>query len=655
MGAAVLWADIETRSRIPLKHGHYRYSEDVELLLFAYALGDEDVQVWDATAGPMPEDLELYLADPQLPIVFHNAAFDRVQLARCGIPLPLERVRCTLARAYSVGLPGALGDLSRVMGIPVEDQKQEGRQYINLFCVPDKKTGEYADRHSHPEAWAGFIEYAAGDIVSMRRVAKLMPQGAWDPRELPTWHLDQVINDRGFAVDLELARGAVAEVKAAQKLLKDDVTEATDGLVTSLGQRDRILAFVLAEYGVDLPDLRKSTLEKRVDDPDIPEGARELIRMRLTSSKSSVSKYNAVLRSVNADGRIRGALQYGGASRTLRWSGRIMQPQNLPRPTLRVESGPNKGEVDHELIERGIELLKQRRCWIDYDPIEMASNAIRGVIIAPAGKKLVVADLAGIEGRVVAWVAGEEWKLKAYREFDAGRGPDLYKVGYGASFGVDPTQVTKDQRQIGKVIELACGFQGAVGAFQAMATVYGVNVPDEQALASVKAWRKAHPAIRSFWYAIEDAVRRAARYNGAPVEVGRVKVRWKGSWLSIELPSGRRLWYPKPALEDDESITFGSVNRYTKKWDRTHTYGGKLTENIVQAIARDVIALGMHAAEKAGYLTVLSVHDELVTETEDDPRFTSDELCRLMTAGAPWTKGLPLAAAGFETRRYRKD
>ncbi len=648
----VAWCDLETRSSIPLKHGHYRYSEAVELLLFAYAYGDDDVSVWDATAGPMPDDLAMMLDDPDVPLVFHNAAFDRVQLraSQFKLDLPISRFRCTLARAYSVGLPGALGDLSKVMGIDADDQKQEGRQYINLFCVPDKKTGKYNDRHSHPNEWRGFVRYAAGDISAMRAVAKLMPAGAWDPRELPTWHLDQAINDRGFAVDLDLARGAVAEVSEAQRALKDDVQDATRDLytgesaVTSLGQRDKLLAFVLAEYGVWLPDLRKSTLEKRVDDPDLPEGARELIRMRLTSSKASVAKYNAILRSVNADRRIRGAVQYGGASRTLRWSGRIFQPHNLPRPTFK-----------QPLIEKGIELLKAGRCWIDHDPIAMASNALRGVIVAAPGKKLVVADLAGIEGRVVAWVAGEEWKLKAYRDFDAGRGPDLYKVGYGASFGVDPAKVTKDERQIGKVIELACGYQGAVGAFQSMAAVYGVSVPDEQALASVKAWRKAHTAIRSFWYQIEDGVRRAARYKGAPVEVGKVKIRWKGSWLSIELPSGRRLWYPKPAIEDDDSITFGSVNRYTKKWDRTHTYGGKLTENIVQAISRDILALGMHAAEKAGYPTVLSVHDELVTETPDEPGFTSKELCRLMTLGAPWTKGLPLAAAGFESPRYRKD
>lgn len=314
--------------------------------------------------------------------------------------------------------------------------------------------------------------------------------------------------------------------------------------------------------------------------------------------------------------------------------------------------------------------------------MEVVSSTIRGGLCAEVGHKLVAADLSNIEGRTLAWLAGEEWKLQAFRDYDAGKGDDLYLVTAGGILGKSPKEVTKQERQAyGKTPELACGFGGGVGAFQNMARVFGMDMPDAQAKEIVKGWRKKHPKTTALWYDLEDAVKRAVQHPGMRIECGKLVIRRDGTWLRIRLPSGRFLCYPGvridkaecweckrktkemkaecpacggTATSERDQVTYMGTNQYTRRWERISTYSGKLAENVTQAVARDVIAHNMPNVEDEGYLLVLSVHDELVCETLDIPSFTSDRLCQLLSAVPFWAQGLPLKAEGFEASRYRK-
>ena len=333
-------------------------------------------------------------------------------------------------------------------------------------------------------------------------------------------------------------------------------------------------------------------------------------------------------------------------------SGKTFQPQNLPRPTLKQNA-----------IEAGIAAMKANCEDLVVDNVmELCASAVRGCLVASAGRKLVIADLSNIEGRVLAWLAGEDWKTKAFADFDRGTGHDLYVLAYSRSFNVTPEQVLENKksgdgmmRQLGKIMELALGYQGGVGAFATMARLYGIEKSEDEVTPIVKAWRKAHPKIVSFWYDVEYAARQVLREPGERRVVRDLTLDVVDGWLRIRLPSGRYLCYPDARENEQDTLTYSGVNQYTRKWETLETYGGKLVENIVQATARDVLAHGMALAEKAGYEVCLHVHDELITETPDDPAYSAEGLSALMAEGPGWSLGLPLAAAGFSCNRYRKD
>jgi DNA polymerase len=688
-----LWLDLETYSETPIKNGVHAYAENVEILLFAWAIDDEPAAVWDCTDESGKTPPRLYDALIKAPELWaQNSHFDRTVLGAQVLPSCVtrpERWRDTMVQALAHGLPGALGDLCVALGIPADKAKDKaGKALIQLFCKPRPKKSKIrrATRETHPKQWAELVEYARQDIEAMREIHKKMPLWNYKGFELDLWHLDQRINDRGVAIDLELADAAVRGVDRAQVGLAKDTVEMTNGQVQSATQRDAMLAHILEEYGVALPDMQMATLERRIEDPDLPMGLRELLKVRLQASTSSTSKYRTLQRATSRDGRLRGLLQFCGASRTGRWAGRLFQPQNLPRPTL------HQDEIDF-----GIEALKADCADLVVDNVmQLTSSAIRGCIVAPENKKLCIADLSNIEGRVQAWLAGETWKLKAFRDYDAGIGADLYKLAYSKSFGVAPEDVTKDQRQIGKVQELALGYEGGVGAFVTFAAAYGIDL-DELAAKAARAippnvwgqanimlewhrkqnrdpdralglserawltcesfklaWREAHPNIASLWKELDSSVRAAIDCPGKTFICRVLKVRRDGNWLRIGLPSGRAICYPSPAIEK-EKITYMGVNQYSRKWSRLQTYGGKLFENVCQAVARDVMAANMPEIENKGYEIVLSVHDELLTETPDTADYSSDELSELLAAVPHWAEGMPLAAAGFETYRYKKD
>jgi DNA polymerase len=351
-----LWADTETFSPVPITHGTHAYAARAEIMLFAWAIDDGPVSVWDCVPEPMPDRLRDALCDDQVLIYAHNSHFDRTVMRHAGSVIEraaaknLARWRDTMVKALCHGLPGALEALCDILEVPHDQAKDKaGRQLIQLFCKPRPAGSKIhrADRKSHPAEWARFVEYAALDITAMRAIDRKLPEWNYRGAELALWHLDQRINDRGFAVDVEFAEAAVQAVGEAQKTLARRTSALTNGDVERATQRDQMLGHILAEYGVDLPDMQAATIERRAADPDLPPELRELLSIRLQASTSSTSKYSALLRSVSSDGRLRGGLQYSAATRTRRWGGRLFQPQNLFRP-----------DMPQAEIEIGIEAIK---------------------------------------------------------------------------------------------------------------------------------------------------------------------------------------------------------------------------------------------------------------------------------------------------------
>lgn len=683
-----LWLDLETFSEIPIKNGIHVYAEGVEIMLFAWAIDEGPVNVHDLTADyNLPTRLLTALSDESVLIYAHNSHFDRTVLrhAHPRLAPDVTRWRDTMVQALAHGLPGALGGLCEVLGVPQDKAKdKEGKALIQLFCKPRPKNSKLhrATSKTHPEEWRRFVAYAGLDIEAMREVYKRLPKWNYQGAELALWHRDQQINGRGVCMDVQLAQAAIEAVDLEQKRLAKRTQVMTDGEVQAATQRDALIKHIVESYGVELPDMQRSTLERRITDPDLPTAVKELLAIRLQASTTSTSKYKSLMKGVSSDGRLRGTLQFCGASRTGRWAGRLFQPQNLPRPSL-----------EQEQIDEGIEALKAGCADLLFDNImELTSSALRGCIMAPEGKKLVVSDLSNIEGRKLAWLAGEQWKLDAFREYDEGTGPDLYKLAYARAFNISPDNVDKYQRQIGKVMELGLGFGGGVAAFLTFALVYGLDL-DELANAALpniprdvireakswyaesvkrkstyglservfiacdslkRLWRRAHPATCDFWYELERTVRAAIATPQKTLYCGYLKIRRDGAWLRIQLPSGRALCYPSPSIEKG-NITYQGINSYSRKWQRLKTYGGKLVENVTQAAARDVLAGNMPLIEDAGYSIVLTVHDEVITETPDTDEFNDKALSALLSTNPEWAPDIPLNAGGFEAYHYRKD
>ena len=698
--AKLLYADLETYSATPISYGTWRYAEDAEILLFGYAIDDEPARVWDLTSGAeMPEDLRLALDEARLckcRTVWHNGMmFDTIVLQHVlGINIPVTQIIDTMVMAYDCGLPGALADLCSVLRVSADKSKDlEGSQLVQLFCKPLPKNYRLrrATSETHPEKWARFVNYCRLDVEAERELFRKLPrfnfEGPYGPVELMNQGEDALINRRGVLMDTELAEAAVASAARQKAELNRRIGEQTNGRVLSHGQREALISFFRDTFRVDLNDLTKAELEKRLDDPAVPEPMKEMLRDRIAGCRTSVQKFRAILNRVSTDGRMRGNIQFRGASRTGRFSGRGFQPQNLPRPSIK----------DPKEIEAYIEAAKDGTLDLFAgDPGEILSSCLRGCIIAPAGKKLCVADYSNVEGRVLAWLAGEEWKLQAFRDFDCGIGHDLYKLTYARTFGTTPDKVTKAQRQMGKVLELALGYGGGAGAFATFARGYGVDlhgmadsvaetidpllwqeaqssyesffVPQGRdegldpkvfiACDAVKrAWRIANPKIVKLWYSVGDAVISVMQGTAKRVEAGRLLVEKRGAWLLIRLPSGRRLAYPAPRLSDDDRPQFSymGVEQYSRKWKRSQSYGPKLVENITQATSCDLLTEALLRLEGRGYEPVLHIHDEIIAEAPDDGAHNYKNMEQLMAECPHWANGLPLVAAGFEANRYRKD
>lgn len=682
-----LWIDVETRGK-NFKYGNSKYALTVEVIMAQYAIDDGPITVIDCTD---PADFTLKVsglikaARQAKEIWAHEAGFDRRMLntTEWWPEIPLTTWRCTAALARMHGLMGGLDKLCKVFNIgDAEAKDASGVNWIKLFSTP-KKDGTFNDRHSHPLEWDLFLLYGGSDVSAMRAVWRQTPKWNATPRMWAVWHLDQKMNDRGVAVDLKLAAGAIEAMERSKVLLKAKTTELTLGEVESTTQRNRLLEY-MREFGVNLPDLTADTVERRLEDESLPEHIKELLRVRQQASKASTAKYKRAINQ-HVDGRLRNLLVFCGAARTGRWAGRTLQPQNLPRPKHK------QWEID-----LAIELFRDGGVDL-YDPDSvpgLASSCLRGIIVSEDGNKLVVSDLANIEGRFMAWIAGERWKLEAFAAYDRKEGPDLYKIAYARAFNIDPSEIGDDdwRRQIGKVMELALQYYGGVGAFCSMAETYGLRlealsesawsvIPERfkrlAASAWLKAvkrrrtyglaeriwivchalvlmWREAHPAITQFWAELDQACKMATKVKGKSYPVGEhIVVDRQANWLRIKLPSGRYLSYPSPR-GDEYSSSFMGIDPYTKQWKRISTYSGKRAENIVQGGSADILMDGLLAADDAGYNPVLSVHDEAITEPPDESIYGDKELSDLLVQSSLWAEGMPLTAKGFTTYRYRK-
>lgn len=688
-----LMLDTETFCETDLaQYGSYRYSEKVEIMLVSWAVGTEPVQLWDKTKEPvMPSRLREMLLDPKVTVTMHNGGgFDRLMIEQdLKIVIPPERIHDTMARALSHGFPGGLDILCDILKPPVSKAKDKsGKKLIHRFCKPAPKNSKIRrfTRLTHPEEWEKFCEYAKLDIEAMRWLLGKLPLWNYNGYELGLWHRDQAINKRGVRVDIDLCNAALRAVERDQKNRATKVSDLTLGVVESTQKRDKLLKYILEMYGVGLPDMQASTLERRIEDPDLPKEVKWLLHDRLKTATTSTAKYKRFLKLVSSDGRLRGTLQFSGAPRTKRWAGRGVQLQNLPRPSMKAEE-----------IEFGIKCMKEDCEDIFFDNVmDLARNAVRGCLIPGEGKKFYISDLSNIEGRFAAWLAAEKWKLEAFKAFDEGKGPDLYKVAYAAAFKIRCEDVTKENRQVGKVMELMLQYQGGVGAFVTGALTYGIDldelatrawpeIPQDVreeaeawwAVASnpkrgkprtlglerpvftacdglKRLWRRAHPNIVSTWEELANAARNAIESKNKIYKVKRLSFERKGNWLRMTLPSGYYLCYPGPRVDDKGDISYLGINQYNRKWQRLRTYAGKFFEQSCQAGARDIMAWNMEPVEAHGYDIVLDIHDELITEADDDGTHTHEELSRLLAANPDWSEGLPLAAGGYETHRYRK-
>lgn len=672
------YIDFETFSELDLsKAGAHAYAESDKTGIYTlgYALENGAVHSWRPGLA-FPEDLAEWVGAGK-PVVAHNAAFEfeiwNQTLAKyCpGVPrLKIEQLDDTMARALALALPAKLGDLAKVMGLAVE-KDAAGHRLMLLMCKPNpralkKGTVEY---YSDQSRLLRLEEYCRTDVEVERQIDRLLPP--LTPAERRIWELDHAINSRGVLLDLPAIRGAQEVIAEEISARNSELKKLTEGAVNKVSSAKAILEW-LCSRGVDAADLTKATVTKLLDATSEGSAERRVLEIRQEAGKASVAKYKAMEAAVSKDGRARGLLAYGGAGRTLRWAGRRVQPQNFTRP-----------EIDQEDIDGLIDCLGQpfARDAIELvygPPVTRLADCLRGMLIAAPGHEFIAADLANIEGRFAAWCAGEGWKIQAFVDFDAGTGPDLYKVSYGRAFGIDPSLVDKIQRQIGKVMELALQYQGGFGAFETMAAGYDVTVvPDEvspprnakfvlkasEVRNIVSAWRDAHPNFCCTWRDLETCAIWACRNPGESCQTRNGKVRFVRlkRFLFAVLPSGRALAYfsahvgekPDASGHMRAALRYEGMNSYTHKWDVIDTYGGKLFENIVQAGSRDILANGLLEAEAAGMPVVLHVHDEIVTEPMAGA-FSVLDLERAMCTLPPWANGLPVAASGWVGRRYQK-
>lgn len=660
--------DFETRSGADLAD----FGADVHLShpwadiwCMAYAVNDGPVGVTCPGQGDFLPLLKAIGTSP-MPVVAHNAQFEwqvwnEILVKKYGAArLPIERFRCTMAAGYAMSLPGKLDDMSAALGI-AEGKDMAGARLAVQMSKPRSIGDDGAPVWwDDSEKLSRLFAYCQQDVVVEREVHKRVRPLPDSEQKL--WCLDAKINTNGVYVDADTGKIAVKIVEREQTVENARIWHLTSGAINGPTEVVRLRKWI-KEQGVDIPGLAKQDIIDTIETGGLPPLVHEVLEIRQAFAKTSTAKINRMISNRSSNGRLRGLFQYHGSG-TGRWAGRRVQPHNLPRPTIEQKEIE---EILKALSVYGYAATEHIRLFHG-PPLAKIADCLRALLCAAPGNTLYAGDFANIEGRVLAWLAGEEWKLKAFSDFDSGVGHDLYLLSASRIFHqpVESYNKKSPERQIGKVAELALGYQGGIGAFQSMAANYGVKVSDSEADEIKYAWRDAHPMIKNYWYALEDAAVKAVENPGIIVPAGsgfgRVFFRVNGSFLWCALPSGRALCYPYPRLEEYEfngwpkkKLYYKSVDDTTRQWIETDTYGGKLAENITQAVARDVLAEAITRIDGAGWFIVLHVHDEIVAEVSaTNPQAPLAEYLKLMQVSPSWAKGLPIAVEGWSGVRYRK-
>lgn len=644
--------DIETYSSIDLiSAGVYRYAEasDFDILLLAYAYDDGPVQLIDLSQGELiPDELLVDISSFKTVKTAYNANFERTCIARhSGLDMHPQQWKCTAVHASTLGLPRSLGEVAKVLKMDEDKQKMAaGKTLINYFCKPCKPTARNGQRTRNlplhdPEKWELFKEYCKRDVEVERAIRTKLERFPVPEEEHRLWCLDQRINDRGVLVDRQLVFEALAADEEVKKRLEAEAIELTG--LDNPNSVAQLKGWLEAAEDIEIASLNKATVPELMKNTD-SEVVRRVLQLRKEMSKTSIMKYAALDRAMNSDDRIRGTMMFYGA-RTGRWAGRIFQPQNLPQNKLKdldlARALLREGRVDD------IELL--------YGNVpDTLSQLVRTALIPSPGARFIVADFSAIEARVIAWLAGETWRMDVFR----GHGK-IYEASASQMFKVPMERIVDGNpeyalRQKGKIAELALGYGGAKGALEAMGAL-NMGLTAEELPGLVKKWRLANPAITAFWWAIGDAAIKAVADKEVTEAYG-MTFDCAGGFLFIRLPSGRNLAYPRPKIEIDrfgkEGLTFEGVDQGRKVWGRIDTYGPKLVENIVQAVARDLLAHAMQSLTAAGYSIVMHVHDEAIIEA--DRAGTLEEVQEIMARTPEWAAGLPQRADGYECEFYKK-
>ena len=655
--------DIETFSSYDLaKTGVYRYVQapDFEILLFAYKLDDGLVVVIDLVSGEeLPEKIVQMLCDPSVEKTAHNANFERTCIAQhFHIILPPEQWSCTMAKASMLGLPIALDAASKALKL-TSQKDAAGKALIKYFSIPCKPTKVNGGRsrnlpHHAPDKWSQFVEYCRQDVVVEGDIRHRIDFFQVPDQERRLWCLDQRINDTGVLLDPQLVQNAIRMDLTYREALEKEAVEIT-GLANP-NSAQQLKTWLASEIGRDeITSLTKDAvtglLDAIKDSAEDMTGTQRVLTIRQEMSKTSVKKYLAMSKAQCADNRVRGLLQYYGANRTGRWAGRLVQVQNLPR----IEDSFDLDRARELTREGDLQLLE----LIFGNVPDVLSQLIRTAFIAPESHRLIVADFSAIEARVIAWLSGERWRLDVFNTH--GR---IYEASAAQMFKVPIEAVTKGStlRNKGKMAELALGYQGGPNAIINIEignkTPERDRIPEEELPRLVAMWRNANQKIVRYWNTVGDAALQCVE-TGQPVMINQgIRFFKEKGILFIQLPSGRRLSYLRPQIRPNrygnDAIVYEGMNQTTKQWGRQETYGGKLVENIVQAVARDLLADALLRVEGAGYKIVMHVHDEIVCEVPNEWG-SCEEIDHLMGTPPAWAKGLPLKAVSYETPYYKKD
>ncbi len=652
--------DIETKSGAEIgKTGLYRYAQDkdFEVLLFAFKLDGAPVEIVDLAMGErIPGNILKCLESPDVIKHAYNAAFEWYCLNQAGYHTPLAQWRCTMIHGLYCGYTAGLDATGKAMGLPQDKQKlTTGKALIRYFCVPCRPTKSNGGRrwnrpHHAPEKWMLFKEYCKQDVVTENEILNRLGAFPVPEEEEKLWRMDVKMNAFGVRVDTELITGALAVDSVSTQKLTDEAYRITG--LDNPNSPGQIQQWLTESQGVEIPNLQKATVAETLKREDLPEEARRVLEIRQQLGKTSVKKYTAMDTAKCGDDRIRGLTQFYGANRTGRWAGRLVQLQNLPRNYLKtLDYARNLVKAQNY---EGIRLL--------YGNVpDTLSQLIRTAFVPSEGHKFVVADFSAIEARVIAWLAGEQWVNEVFATHGK-----IYEATASQMFHVPIEKIVKGNpeyslRQKGKVATLALGYQGGTSALIAMGAL-DTGLTEEELPDIVTRWRSANPRIRDLWYAVEETAL-AAMTTAEPQAIHGLIFRLEGdllygqSFLTVQLPSGRKLFYPKPFLQENRfgkmAIHYYTVGQQTRKWEVDSTYGGKMTENIVQAIARDCLAETLRRIEHLGLQVVFHVHDEVIIDAPVD--VTADRICGLMAEPIPWAPGLILKGAGFESSYYMKD